>query len=215
MGVHVTVAEVSDLRFVCLVLFVLTRSFAVAAEYGPSAVWKPSDDFRQEVIASCGGAGARFSECFVTRMKDANASPEALAFTTALQKEGYMRAFRAAGRVSIAAVTYPFRANENEGLLLVNGEPAIVDVDKVDQLPVEGLKQLAAKNPKANLWPGDRTQADKITVEKTPEGGQRFLVDYRVQNGCHACAVLGKATYAFEFDKDGKFVGVKFIRVQK
>lgn len=193
---------------------VLAQVVLTAGEFDAAAVWKPADDFRQEVIASCGGAGARFGECFLTRMKDASAPPQALSFTTAINNDGYMRAFQPVGRVSIAAVTYPFRANENLGLLLVNGEPAIVDVDKIQQLPLDGLKEVIAKHPKASLWPGDRTRTELIKSTKSAAGGQIFSVDYRVQNGCHACAVIGQATYAFEFDNEGKFVGVRLQRFQ-
>lgn len=194
----------------CLSLLFALAISAMSAEFGSPAIWTPSDDFRQHVIADCGGAGARFRDCFASRMKQAGASPEALAFSAALSNEGYMRGFRECGRVSIAAVTYPFRANENDGLLLVNGDPAIVDVDKLDRLPTDGLKPLQQRNPKANLWPSARDNAGRITAENLPGGGQRFLVEYRVQDGCHACALLGKATYVFEFDNLGKFVRAHF-----
>lgn len=184
-----------------------------AAEFGPASIWHPADDFRQQVIGDCGGAGARFGECFASRMKQAGAAPEALAFSTALSNEGYMRDFRSCGRVSIAAVTYPFRANENDGLLLVNGDPHLIDVDKIEQLPKDGLSQLVARNPKASLWPSARDKTDRIIAEPTQGGGQRFLVEYRVQDGCHACAVLAKAIYTFDFDSSGKFLGIKFQKL--
>lgn len=123
-----------------------------------------------------------------------------------------MQDFRPCGRVSIAAVTYPFRANENQGLLLVNGDPAIVDVDKTEQFSKKDWSQLLEKWPKASLWPSARDRADRITAEKRKDGGQRFVVEYRVQDGCHACALLGRAYYAFDFDSAGKFVGPKFQR---
>jgi inhibitor of cysteine peptidase len=45
-------------------------------------------------------------------------------------------------------------------------------------------------------------------AEELPGGGQRFLVFYRLQT-CHACAQLGGATVAFDFDRTGKFDGTK------
>jgi len=74
-------------------------------------------------------------------MKAMGASEEAAQFTQLIQDGGYMSAFRPVGRVSIAAVNYPFRANENNGLYLVNGEPAAVDVDNMQRLQGIELKK--------------------------------------------------------------------------
>lgn len=41
----------------------------------------------------------------------------------------YPRGFRHLRPVDIAYVTYPFRANENDGVFLVNGAPVNIDVD--------------------------------------------------------------------------------------
>ena len=58
-------------------------------------------------------------------MKSAGASPEALEFTESLAASlgvVYLRAFRRVERVDIAYIEYGgFRANELEGVLLVNG----------------------------------------------------------------------------------------------
>jgi hypothetical protein len=46
-----------------------------------------------------------------------------------------------------------------------------------------------------------------------PEGGQRFIVDYSLKDLCRTCAVLGHASFGFDFDPAGKFLGTKFIKV--
>ena len=62
-------------------------------------------------------------------MKKAGASPAALAFTRRTGSQAYLRALREAGNVDVALAIYPFRANENEVWLLVNGDPPLIDVD--------------------------------------------------------------------------------------
>jgi predicted secreted protein len=41
-------------------------------------------------------------------------------------------------------------------------------------------------------------------------GAQQFVVSYNIQDGCHACAILGHAFYSFEFGADGAFNGAVF-----
>ena len=44
--------------------------------------------------------------------------------------------------------------------------------------------------------------------------GQRFVVGEDLRDGCHACAILGKARVAFDFDAAGKLRGVRVVTVQ-
>jgi hypothetical protein len=96
---------------------------------GPDVRWGPSAATGQQIRDTCSALGGeQLGECFVQGMQQSAASPQAVAFTRRLGNPGYMRDFRDAGRVDIAYVPYPFRAHENHGWLLVNGEPPLVDV---------------------------------------------------------------------------------------
>jgi hypothetical protein len=114
-------------------------------------------------------------------------------------------------------VIYPYRANSNTGCLLVNGTPRMVDVDDLSRLSLTQLKSdagwttLVAKYPKAMLWPADRSGMTGVKAESSGGGGQRFLVDYLVLNGCHACARLARVHYAFDFDNTGRLLGARFV----
>ncbi len=184
--------------------------------YRESAVWHPPADFRSKVLAACENRGAAFGKCFADQMKAAGASAEALAFTRLIHGDGYVQAFRPVARVGIAAVSYPFRANENDGLYLVNGDPPAINIDDLQKL-VSGQMDSdpaydAAKksHPNADLWPGDRSSTGSLLALTFPDGSQQFVADYRVQAGCHACAVLGQAFFGFNFDPAGKFTGTEF-----
>ncbi len=187
----------------------------------PDTVWNAD---RQSVLAAkqrCADTGGKeLEECFANAMQDLGASPEAAAFTRSFGGGTFVRRFRETGRVDIAHVIYPFRANENTGILLVNGEPPIVDVDDIALLPKEAMEQdrtyaaIRKSYPRVTMWPGDRSFRHALPVETLPGGGQAFVVPYTLRNFCHACEVLGSAFFSFDFDREGKLLGIRFLRVE-
>ncbi len=185
-------------------------------EFGGSVVWRPPDDFRNTVLSACENSGAGFGKCFAEHMKAAGASAQALDFTHLIHDDGYVQSLRRVGPVDAALVNYPFRANENSGLFLINGEPPAIDVDDFKRLPREDMNADAAytavykAHPDATLWPGDRSSPDALLAVIMPDGSQQFVADYRIQAGCHACAVLGQAFFKFAFDSLGKFQAASF-----
>jgi hypothetical protein len=186
------------------------------------AVWNPDQKVLSQARSACqASAFPALGACFAKQMQIAGASSQAVMFMRQLNNEGYLQKFQETGRVDIAWVTYPFRANENSGCLLVNGTPARVDVDNLSQLPRARLnadrtwKALLDKHPKATLWSGDRSGATGVRAEPQSAGRQRFLVDYRVLDGCHACARLGVVRYAFNFAADGTFRGARYLDVRE
>jgi hypothetical protein len=45
------------------------------------------------------------------------------------------------------------------------------------------------------LWPGDRASTDHLLAVVFEDGSRQLVAGYRVQAGCHACAVLGQAFF--------------------
>jgi hypothetical protein len=155
-------------------------------------------------------------------MRQAEASPEAVAFSQGLNGEGYLQNIRTTSKVGVAYVVYPFRANENVACLLVNGSPPLIDVDRLEALPQNQMKTdatyraLATSKPNMTLWPGVRDDASNpVTVRTLAGNGQRFVIHYFLQDGCHACARIGQATYGFDFDESGRFLGIRFLGVER
>lgn len=187
-----------------------------SSRFGPEAVWQPSTGFRQSVDSGCENRGAEFGKCFERQMKAAGASAEALAFTDTIGDNGYMQGFRPVGPVAVASVMYPFRANENNALLLINGLPVVIDVDalnrrQLNQMREDPAYQAMLKNhPNATLWPGDRSSVDSLLALAFTDGSRELVAGYRIQDGCHACAVLGQAFFGFHFDQNGKMMFVRF-----
>jgi hypothetical protein len=189
-----------------------------AAPIGDNAVWKPPADFHAKVTKACGGA-KDFGSCFVEKMRTAGASPAAVEFAKRTGNQGYLTGFRDTGLVDVAFVEYPFRANENALMFLVNGEPPMIDVDDVSRIDKTNLQgnadyaRLLERYPDLAIFPSDRRgRAPAAAQAKT--GGQRFIVLYELHDGCHACAVVGDARISFDFDVEGRFVGTRVVRVR-
>ncbi|MBI4965341.1 MAG: hypothetical protein HY913_18840 [Desulfomonile tiedjei] len=209
----------------CCVLFFVQICFSAdkgsLQPIGPEAIWTEADKNIKSVFKECGSKKASdFGECFVSFMQKHGASPQAVGFARLTDNTGYLRAFREAGPVDIAYVAYPFRANTNYGYLLVNGDPPMVDVDSL-KLPKEQLvkdpayTKLVQRFPNAEMWPEDRFSTEAPVVEPLPGGGQRFVVEYRLTDLCRACKELGKAKFGFDFDANGKFLGIKLMGLEE
>jgi len=188
---------------------------------GPEAVWLDAKKNIKSVFQECSSKKAPdFGQCFVSFMQKHGASPQAVAFAKLTDNTGYLRAFRKVGPVDIAYVEYPFRANTNYGYLLVNGDPPIVDVDDLKLIKEALVKdsayaKLLLRYPNAATWPEDRFSTELPIVERLENGGQRFIVPYRITDLCRACKELGRAKLTFDFDANGKFLGVKMVSLEE
>lgn len=161
-----------------------------------------------------------FQNCFIALMRELRATSEAVRFTALTDTTGYVRHFIDTGIVGVAYVAYPFRANENFGITLVNGRPGMIDVDDFQFVDLTELKKdptylkIVGSFPDASVWPGDRFNFDQPSCTTLPGGGQSFVLAYIIRNGCHACEHIGMARFAFNFDKDGNFTGTHLIGVE-
>ena len=193
---------------------------------GGSAAWQPPKDFLANAHATCdknSGAPADYGQCFIDQMTKAGAPADAVAFTRMLFQQsdgqvGILSAFKQLGRVDAAQVFYPLRANDNYGLLLVNGDPKVLDVDDLKKLDQAAMQQDAMfqairhQYPSADIWPGDRSgSAPWPRLQPLPNGDQEYVVTYPLMNGCHACRRLGLARFGWDFDAQGKFLRTMYI----
>jgi hypothetical protein len=194
----------------------------VATKVTVNVVFAGDTKFIDAVKATCQDAHAdKLQDCFAGEMKKAGATPAAVEFSKQLGEPGFVRDFRAAGPVDIAYVFYPYRANENQSWLIVNGTPPAIDVDnsKLVTIAARALKNnasytgLAKAHPDLSPWPGDRYSTETPDVEMGANGGVHIIVNYRLREKCHSCAVLGHAWYSFEFDSKGIFAGARLMAI--
>ncbi len=191
-----------------------------ATRIDSNVVWHPPSDFRKIMGRRCSAlASPNFQRCFISLMTDLGASAEAVRFAALTDTTGYVRHFINTGIVDVAYVSYPFRANENFGISLVNGIPDMIDVDDFQFVDLTTLKKdsvyldIVGRFPDASVWPGDRFAFDQPVSQSLTGGGQRFIVSYNIRNGCHACEQIGIARFAFDFDNYGKFEGTRLLDV--
>jgi predicted secreted protein len=187
------------------------------AKAGPGIVFQPGMQFLPAVHEQCNDlASDKLQDCFAEQMKKAGASVAAAEFSRQLGEPGFARDFRAVGPVDVAYVLYPYRANENQACLLVNGNPADIDIDNQKLLDLDGAQRdrvyagLAKRYRELTVWPGERGGTDYPEARKTTDGGVTFTAAYRLRNRCHACAIVGTAWFSFQFDKAGKLGTTSF-----
>jgi len=194
----------------------------VAKQVTVNVVFAGDTKFVDGVKASCDEPHAdKLQDCFAGEMEKAGASPAAVKFSKQLGEPGFVRDFRAAGPVDIAYVFYPYRANENQSWIIVNGTPPAIDVDnsKLVTIAARALTHnatytgLAKSHPELSPWPGDRYSTEIPDVEMGANGGVHIIVNYRLREKCHSCAVLGHAWYSFEFDAKGIFAGARLMAI--
>jgi hypothetical protein len=188
-----------------------------------SAVWQMPAGFAANAQTACGSSsGSRSGDCLIQQMVKAGASTASVAFTRDLLKEthgevGVMTSFQKGTPVDIAWVTYPWRPDHRYGLLLLNGRPAIVNVEDLKGLDQRAMREslqyqgLQKQFTRLDIFPGDRAGTTFPDSQPSPNGGTQFVLDYPLRNGCPNCGNAGSAMFTWNFDKDGKFVGTSFM----
>jgi hypothetical protein len=138
------------------------------------------------------------------------------------QRLGYLAGLKESGLVDLGYVVYPENGNTHTGWVLMNGVPALINLDDVSMLPKSAMEKdaqyasLRQSHPHLQLVVNDaqRGAATSPQIERLPGEGERFLVPYSLQESCANCAPLAQAIFGFDFDDAGKFLGAKFLRVE-
>jgi len=183
---------------------------AKADIYSSASVWKSGEE-NDELSAwrECDGPN-----CVLAFMKKSGASEESMNFVRKIDGEGYLETFEEKGRVDIGHVAFPARANTNEAYVFLNGSPSFISTElgwhALDISRDPNYSKLKKQYPELQVWPAG---ARFISVGAGSHGGQRFIFSYYLVNGCHACGVDWVARVAFDFSRDGKFKGIKVLKL--
>jgi len=196
-------------------------------QIGPLAAWNPGDKDLQQINDGCRSRDpADYSQCFTDRMEELGASPEAIDFAEQYAKEhdgaiAVLTDFQPADAVDVGYAYFPDRHESTQSVLLLNGTPEILNIGDPKELPQEQLTsnaQFAAlrrAHPQVAIFPGNGVQPDaRPRMQKLADGGQRFVMDYSFRDGCNSCALLGQATFAFDFDSAGQLRGAILVKVK-
>lgn len=161
--------------------------------------------------------GARDSglTCLLRKMREVRASNEAMTFAgrlDALGSTGWAHEFKEFGQVDLVGTSYPFRANTNGALLMVNGQPDIIEAEAFELSTADKRlpewRALIRRHPDAFLT----VRPGFVRHERTRTGGQRFVFA-DVAATCRACEPLAIAEFAFDFASDGRLTGTRLLRL--
>lgn len=193
--------------------------------YDRSSVWnlEGRSDTVQELFecgANTGGKGGE-TECALGVMDETGASEEAQSFFS--ETHWFLDGFRESGVVDVGSVFNPWRANANDDYLLLNGSPAFLSVER--EAPVVALfGQDPAYEPLRHavnasddvpdeddlvLWETDEVFE---SVER-PAGKIRFVFQWSLKDGCHACDTGYRARVALEFARDGTYLNAEPLNI--
>lgn len=181
-----------------------TVQAAHALETGPidaRAVWQ------ERSLSACRSEQSHSAPdvCLLRTMQRTGARPQAIAAARMLvsaNMPGYISAWRPLGKVALATVTYPFRANTNEGTLLIGSDGAAIDVDehsvREEDRATPAWRAFAAAHPDSVPF----APADFVGSTATSDGGQSVLFSTPLIT-CHACVDDGALLVAYTIDKAG------------
>lgn len=190
-------------------------------EIGPQTVFNnASSDLDSKMSVDCYKYKSRqgdpkYISCILSIMKQAGASPQAMAYTKLKEGDEYIISFREMGKVDLATAYIPVFAHDNEHMLLVNGSPGVgISVGGgikhvISKAP--SYQQLRKKYPELEIWASPTFE----TMRNLPNEGQRFIFNLPLINGCRGCEVVGTGQLSYDFNEQGKFLGVKVLGLKK
>jgi len=194
-------------------------------QIGDEAVWNAGSDDLNAIDQACSNSSAGYSECFIDQM-GGYASSDAVAFTQLLasqkpQRLGYLAGMRESGIVDLGYVAYPGNAQPSQGWALMNGVPALINVDNLSLLPQAAMEKDARFKPLRNDHPTlrlavtdeERQPGSSPQIQPLGDGGNRFVVPYSLKEDCTGCVPIAHASFGFDFDAAGQFLGVKFLSI--
>lgn len=169
------------------------------------SIWHPlGEEDRLTRLHEC--SRDRRTECVTAIMQESGASPQAIDFFRLTA--WFLGEFQEMGTVDLGSIVDPWLANENVQYAFLNGTPLVVyPVDEVGPVSIwadPNYDALVAWFPDLFLWPGGSVFEALSTSQ---EGGQRFVLQFHLVDGCHACGTGYFARVAFDFGVDGTYVG--------
>jgi hypothetical protein len=220
-------AAIAVIGIACLVTFLqVEANHETDDQISDEAVWSAGSGDLGAIDQACKNAPANeYTACFIDQM-GGYASSDAVAFSELLASQksprlGYLAGIRESGVVDLGYVVYPVDARPRQGWVLMNGIPAVVNVDDLSVLPIAEMEKnaqygtLRRDHPQLQLAVGDKQRDSESSPQVDPlaEGGQRFVIPYSLQD-CAGCAPVAKASFGFDFDAAGRFLGVKFLSIE-
>jgi hypothetical protein len=187
---------------------------------------KVTEEFKTCLESKDKNGSKFFIGCVTRSMKKYNLSPQVIAFATKAS------AMAPSMDTWINEVVKPYSKDSNVAIVTVEqrwsnsplmyyfitrtGQVVPVSSGVRDLCPSnpqeDQLEKLCKQHPSASIWEG-MNQDPIQTSSRLPSGGEHFVMREYIQE-CHACEPLGHADIAFDFDKDGNYLGSKVLKIR-
>jgi len=186
----------------------------------PDMAWDSSGEEIVRLRALCWSEDAHSARARVpAAMSELGAGPQPVALARALGDGRYLRFMDSTGIPRRIILHEPLGAHDQHSLYLLGSDGNALNVDD-DLSQVKGQRardggwvQLQQRYPKLAMHPADRSPDHLPRVEKLRGGRTRVIVQYRLTDGCRACARVGFAEVGYYYETDGSFLAQKFLGV--
>ncbi len=185
-----------------------------------SMVWTPGEEDLAALRSGCWSTSSAVARaCMLDFMRSHSASDAAVRFAQEWGANRYLRQYFTRFGIRVAIVHAPQRIHDPYELLLIDALQRIINVDNDLQIPRAalmrdvGYRDLHTSYPSIAFHPADRSPLHRPQIESFPGGRTRVIVEYRLTDGCRACARIGYARVAFYFNSDGTYIAQKFLGV--
>jgi len=144
-------------------------------------------------------------DCVMQLMRRSGASPEAMAFVR--REQAWVVEFTEYGNTDLLLLE-TFRANTNQFYALASQAAGVIhaegyDFSEQDKQRPE-VRALLAAHPQAFFI----ARPSLVGHEVGPDGVSRFVFQDTLAE-CRACEPLARGDLVYEFDREGRFIGVK------
>jgi len=152
-------------------------------------------------------------DCLSARFDTASRPLLAKQLSIALNDRVEIESVRQLGPLALVELNHPMRANNNKHWVVLNGMPPLVDAEtEVGKTKADWNEDYIAihrSHPKASIFPTVLfLRTDKMSDQQT-----RLVFIAPIVDGCHACDIVGVAYYALDFDRSGKFLATRIVKI--
>ncbi len=147
-------------------------------------------------------------DCANDKMKKLPYCQQNYAFLT--KKHAFIRSIKEYGNIGLLYATVAAVDHDDE-YFLIDSQGNVIELSgKLDITRAKQYKRILRQYPKVFL---ESMVVAPPTYEKLKNGRQILTFQQLLKNGCHACSQAGIAKVQYAFDKNGKFIDARVVKL--
>lgn len=149
--------------------------------------------------------------CLINQIK-ATGTSEALAaaqYITDKGEVGYIAAYEQVGRIGLATIDYPYRANNNASYLLIPTSGETIDVANLAKSITSDERwiEFQQSHPQVEIWDPVTLKSKQTTAE-----GTNLIFSYPIKS-CRACDDIAVLNLSYQFNPLGEYIETKLLNI--